>query len=260
LPEDHAAAIERAFSQQAAAFEDRRLNRIFAADVDWLFAHLDLTPDVVALDVACGTGHVARRLAGAVRAVVAIDATPAMLAVGKAAADEARVRNVVFLRGAAAALPFLDRSFDRVVTRFAVHHFEAPEAPVREMRRCLRPGGRLLVADLVCDPDPRVAGAQNALERLRDPSHTTMLGLDALVALAGEAGDVAAVETRDIVRPLEPWLEQTKAPDDVRARIADALRAELAGGPATGFRPSAGDGGELCFVHTVAAVTAVRQP
>ena len=118
------------------------------------------------LDVAAGTGHVARRLAPSVRAVVALDATRAMLEQGRAQG----VPNVIFVQGDAASMPFLDGSFDMVVSRFAVHHFEDPAVQVAEMRRCLRPGGRLAIADLVADP--AAAAEQNRLEALRDPSHT----------------------------------------------------------------------------------------
>jgi ubiquinone/menaquinone biosynthesis C-methylase UbiE len=257
MSDEHGAAIERAFSQQAQAFEDRRFNRFFAADVEWLFAHLELRPELLGLDVAAGTGHVARALAPTICSVVALDATTAMLETGRAAAEEAGVRNVVFQRGDAAALPFLDASFDVVVSRFAVHHFEQPRLPVGEMARCLRPGGRLMVADLVSSDDPPTAERQNELERLRDPSHTRMLRAAELADLVASVGDIVAVETRELDRPLGPWLEQTDASAGVVERVQAALRAELAGGPPTGFRPR-DEGGELRFVHTLVAVTAGR--
>jgi ubiquinone/menaquinone biosynthesis C-methylase UbiE len=258
MSEDHAAAIEQAFSHQAQAFEDRRFNRIFTTDVAWLLEDLDPAPDDLVLDVAAGTGHVARALAPAVRAVVALDATVAMLAEGRAAAAAAGLRNVVFQRGDAAALPFLDGSFDLVVTRFAIHHFAGPAGPVGEMARCVRPGGRVLVADLIADDDPEVAARQNELERLRDPSHTTMPSAAELVALVRGAGlaDVR-LQAREIVRPLAPWLAQTGVSEEVGARVTAALRADAAGGPPTGFSPRERDGAWE-FVHTVACVTGVR--
>jgi ubiquinone/menaquinone biosynthesis C-methylase UbiE len=258
MPDDHAAAIERAFSHQARAFEDRRFNRIFTTDVEWLLEHLDPGPADLVLDVAAGTGHVARALAPAVRAVVALDATLAMLREGQAAAAAAGLRNVVFQRGDAAALPFLDGSFDLALTRFAVHHFEDPAGPLAEMARCVRPGGRVVVADLIAADDPAVAARQNALERLRDPSHTTMLTAGGLVALLEGTGlEDVRVEAREIVRPLSTWLAQTDASDEVRARVTAALRADAEGGPATGFSPRERDGAWE-FVHTVASVTAAR--
>jgi SAM-dependent methyltransferase len=236
---------ERSFTQQAAAFEDPRFNRLFTTDSEWLFERLSLGADDLVLDVAAGTGHVARRLAPSVRAVVALDATRAMLEQGRAQAPP----NVLFVPGDAAALPFLDASFDVVVTRFAIHHFEDPAVQLAEMRRVLKPGGRLAVADLIAHPE--AAETQNRLEALRDPSHVRMLELDELTTLV--QGD--DVEVRDVVRPLEPWLLQTEPAPEAADEIRAALRDEIAGGPPTGFRPSERDG-ELHFVHTMASLIA----
>jgi SAM-dependent methyltransferase len=234
--------VERAFTRQAAAFEDPSLNRLFTTDSEWLFERLPLAPTDLVLDVAAGTGHVARRLAPAVRAVVALDATRAMLEQGRPHAPA----NVIFMEGDAAALPFLDGAFDVVVSRFALHHFEDAAGPVREMRRVLRPGGRLALADLVAETP-----AQDRLERLRDPSHTRLLTAGELAALAGTDD----VETRSVERPLEPWLAQTGTPPEAAAEIRAALTAEIDGGATTGFHPRQVDG-ELHFVHTMASAIA----
>jgi ubiquinone/menaquinone biosynthesis C-methylase UbiE len=248
---EHSEAIERAFTQQAEAFEDPEYNRLFTTDSEWLFDRLPLTEDDLVLDVAAGTGHVARRMAPKVRAVLAIDATEAMLEAGRIEAKRAALKNVVFMQADAVKLPFLDASFDIVVSRFAVHHFEDPRVQLAEMRRCLRMGGRLAIADLVCDPDTEVAEFQNHLERLRDPSHTRMLSLEKLADMVNSTD----VEFRDVERTLGPWLEQTQTPPEARAEIREALEAELAGGPATGFRPREIDG-QLRFLHTAASIIA----
>lgn len=240
-------ARERSFTRQAAAFEDPRYNRLFTTDSEWLFERLPLRPDDLVLDVAAGTGHVARRLAPKIRTVVALDATRAMLEQGR---DQAPP-NVLFVQGDAAALPFLDDSFDVVVTRFAVHHFEDPAVQLAEMRRVSR--GRLAVADLIAHPE--AADTQNRLETLRDPSHTRMLGLDELKTLV-RTDDA---EVRDVIRPLEPWLVQTDPALEKAEEIRAALRDELGGGPPTGFRPSMRDG-ELHFVHTMASLIAPGTP
>ena len=240
---------ERSFTQQAAAFEDPRYNRLFTTDSEWLFERLPLTADDLVLDVAAGTGHVARRLAPRVRTVVALDATRAMLEQGREHAPP----NVLFVEGDAAGLPFLDDSFDVVVTRFAIHHFDDPRVQLAEMRRVLRPGGRLAVADLVAQPE--AAATQNRLETLRDPSHARMLELDELAALV-ETDDV---EVRDVVRPLEPWLVQTDPAPEAADEIRAALQKEMEDGPPTGFRPTIRDG-ELHFVHTMASLIAPGTP
>jgi ubiquinone/menaquinone biosynthesis C-methylase UbiE len=238
---------ERSFTRQAAAFEDARYNRLFTTDSEWLFERLPLTADDLVLDVAAGTGHVARRLAPNVHVVVALDATRAMLEQGRAQAPP----NVLFVQGDAERLPFLDDSFDVVVTRFAVHHFEDPVIQLAEVRRVSR--GRLAVADLVAHPE--AAETQNRLETLRDPSHTRMLELEELTKLVGTDD----VEVRDVVRPLEPWLAQTDTPPEAADEIRAALRAELDGGAPTGFRPTVRDG-ELHFVHTMASLIAPGTP
>jgi SAM-dependent methyltransferase len=238
---------ERSFTQQAAAFEDPRFNRLFTTDSEWLFDRLPLGADDLVLDVAAGTGHVSRRLAPKVRAVVALDATRAMLEQGRAQAPP----NVLFIQGDAERLPFLDGSFDVVACRFAVHHFEDPKVQLAEMRRVSR--GRVAVADLIAHPE--AAETQNRLETLRDPSHTRMLELDELQALVATDD----VEVRDVVRPLEPWLVQTDPPADAAEEIRAALRSELAGGAPTGFRPSEQDG-DVHFVHTMASLIAAGTP
>jgi len=252
---EHQEAVERAFTQQARAFEDPEFNQLFTVDSEWLFERLELQEDDVVLDVAAGTGHVARSLAPKVRTVIAVDTTAAMLEQGWIEAKRAALRNVVFMQADAAALPFMDGSFDVVVSRFALHHFEDPRLQIGEMKRVLRPGGRLAVADLISDPDPDIAALQNRLERLRDPSHTRMLPLDELADLVGGTD----VEFRDVERQLEPWLAQTHTTKRAANQIRKALRAELDGGPATGFRPR-DIGGDPRFLHTMASVIAAGTP
>lgn len=258
MSDAHSRRVEQAFTAQAAAFEDPRFNRVFTADAQWVFADLTLSADDLLLDVAAGTGHAARQLAPSVRAVVALDATEAMLATGKARADGAGLRNIVFVRGDAAALPFIDGSFDVVVSRFAVHHFAEPDGPLAEMVRCLRVGGRIAVADLVSDERPEVARRQNELERLRDRSHTRVLTAEELSqGLAGAGVGSLTTGRRARERPLAPWLSQTETSPAAAGEIVGALEDELAGGPATGFSPRLVDG-ELHFTQRFAAVVGVR--
>ncbi|HWH10867.1 MAG TPA: methyltransferase domain-containing protein [Solirubrobacteraceae bacterium] len=255
---DRAEILEQSFSRQAAAFEDRRFNGAFTEDVDWLFARLKLHPDQLVLDVAAGTGHAGRRLAPAVGCVVALDATPAMLEVGRRAADAAGLGNIVFQRGDAKALPFLDGSFDVVVCRFAVHHFDEPRVQIAEMGRCVRRGGAVVIADLAADEDPGAAATQNRLERLRDPSHARILPIAELTRVIERSGmRILAINTRAVERTLPPWLAQTGAGEDVVAEIRAALRNELDGGRPTGFRPRAA-GDEICFTQRFVSVTAER--
>jgi ubiquinone/menaquinone biosynthesis C-methylase UbiE len=256
---EHARRIEQAFTAQAEAFEDPSRNQVFTADARWVFERLPVTAQDLVLDVAAGTGHAARQLAASARTVVALDATEAMLSRGQAQAAAEGCENIVFMRGDAAALPFLDGSFDVVVSRFAAHHFEQPEAVVSEMARCTRPGGHVALVDLVADADPGVAAAQNRLERLRDPSHTRMLAASEVEALLGDAGlESIDVAVRPLERPLEVWLEQARTDEAVREEIRTELRADVDGEAVTGFRPRPGADGELWFTQTFASAIATR--
>jgi ubiquinone/menaquinone biosynthesis C-methylase UbiE len=96
------------------------------------------------LDVACGTGVLARTVADRVGpngSVVGVDLNEGMLAVARQEAPEIEWR-----QGRAEALPFDSASFDAVVSQFGLMFFEDRRATIQEMLRVLRPGGRLVVA------------------------------------------------------------------------------------------------------------------
>ena len=102
------------------------------------------------LDVGCGPGYFARMLArtvGSKGSVAGIDAAPEMIEY--AARKASRLANCSFQAGSAEALPFPDASFDVVVSSLVMHHLPADVRlqAAREMRRVLRPGGTLLLAD-----------------------------------------------------------------------------------------------------------------
>lgn len=96
------------------------------------------------LDVACGTGVLAREAAERVRpdgGVTGIDRNDGMLAVaGRVAPD------IDWQHGLAESLPFEDGRFDAVVSQFGLMFFDDRAAALAEMWRVLRPGGRLAVA------------------------------------------------------------------------------------------------------------------
>jgi len=103
----------------------------------------ELLPGQSVLDVACGTGVLAReaqRRVGPSGYVAGLDPSPGMLAVAKELSPL-----VDWQRGAAEAMPFADASFDVVASQFGLMFMDRDQA-VREMLRVLEPGGRLVVA------------------------------------------------------------------------------------------------------------------
>src|SRR5437667_417911 len=115
-----------------------------------------LEPGESVLDVGCGTGTLAiaaKRHVGPTGTVHGIDASPEMIARADKKARKAGVE-VVFKNGVAQALPFPDAQFDAVLTTVMLHHLprKARQHCVAEMRRVLKPGGRVLAVDFGLAP------------------------------------------------------------------------------------------------------------
>jgi ubiquinone/menaquinone biosynthesis C-methylase UbiE len=111
-----------------------------------------LAPGECILDVGCGTGTLAiaaKRVLGPTGTVHGIDASPEMIARARKKAKKAGVE-VEFAHAVAETLPFPDARFDVVLTSMVIHHLPRDERQhcFREMRRVLKPRGRLLAVDL----------------------------------------------------------------------------------------------------------------
>lgn len=110
-----------------------------------------MAPGESVLDVGCGTGTLAiaaKRRVGQSGKVCGIDASPEMIARARKKAGKAGVE-LVFETAAIEALPFPDATFDIVLSTVMFHHLpeEARHQGFREIRRVLKPGGRLLAVD-----------------------------------------------------------------------------------------------------------------
>jgi ubiquinone/menaquinone biosynthesis C-methylase UbiE len=200
------------------------------------------------LDVACGPGVVTAAIAPGAASVVAFDATEQMLEKAKSRCAKAGLLNVEFKCGDAENLPFEDAQFDGVVTRLAVHHFADPQRALNEMFRVLRRGGTAVVVDLVSSEDAGESSLQNAIERLRDPSHVRMLPPSELDACMARAGfhDIERT-TWDKSREFEEWMEIVN--DPARAEpIRTVVRALAEAGSSAGMGLSI-QNGQIVFFH-----------
>lgn len=105
-----------------------------------------VAPGEAVLDVGTGTGVVAITAARAGARVSALDLTPELLAHARANAAIAQHEEIAWTEGDAEALPYPDASFDVVLSQFGHMFAPRPEVAVAEMRRVLKPGGRVAFA------------------------------------------------------------------------------------------------------------------
>jgi ubiquinone/menaquinone biosynthesis C-methylase UbiE len=161
-------------------------------------AHLQ--PGESVLDVGCGTGTLAiaaKRRVGPAGTVYGVDASPEMIARASKKAKKAGAE-VIFQTGLAESLPFPDARFDAVLSTVMLHHLprDARQQGLREMRRVLKPGGRLLAVDFG-------RGSGNRKGLLGHFHRHGRIDARDLVGLVSDAGltvvESGAVGTRDLL-------------------------------------------------------------
>jgi demethylmenaquinone methyltransferase/2-methoxy-6-polyprenyl-1,4-benzoquinol methylase len=133
---DRIAPIYDAMNRVMTAGLDRRWRRVTVAEA--------VRPGDRVLDACCGTGDlaIAARRAGAGE-IVGLDFSPAMLERARRKEPE-----IEWVEGDVLSLPFADESFDAATVGFGVRNVEDLPAALRELRRVLRPGGRLGVLEI----------------------------------------------------------------------------------------------------------------
>lgn len=163
----------------------------------------------VALDVGCGAGHVSINMAPHIARVVAFDMTQAMLRQVQAFAEEKKLPQVAACAGNAQRLPFADHSFDIAVTRYSAHHWQDPAAGIREMMRVVRPGGWVIVSDIIALEDYVHDTFLQTIETLRDPSHVRDFRLSEWQSFYAGAGLVMTVAMQWVL-PLDfdAWVKR----------------------------------------------------
>ncbi len=148
--------VDGLFGWLAPRYEEALMLYTLGLDLRWkheLLAPLRPRPGERALDLACGTGLLLDRIAHRIgeRSVVGLDPNRAMLLSRERRSDAApRVQ------ATAEALPFRDSSFDVVTAGYLPKYVRLPRL-AREVRRVLRPGGRVAMYDF-SRPAPRAAG------------------------------------------------------------------------------------------------------
>jgi ArsR family transcriptional regulator len=136
-----------AFFAAGAASWDKLRDEMFGHGF-FLAALLGLLDDrMVVGDLGCGTGPVTEAIAPHVKSVIAVDASAAMLRAARKRL--ARHDNVDLRVGALEALPIDDASLDAAMLVLVLHHLDEPARAVAEVARALKPGGRLVIVDML---------------------------------------------------------------------------------------------------------------
>jgi SAM-dependent methyltransferase len=135
----------------ASGWERRReqIEKTTRPVTEWMVRALDPKPGDTVLELAAGPGDVgfaAAPLLGEKGRLISSDFSSEMVEVARRRAAELGLKNVEHQQIDAEAIPLEDRSVDGVLCRFGLMLMPDPDAVVAEMRRVLRPGGRLALA------------------------------------------------------------------------------------------------------------------
>jgi len=225
MSQAHDNLVTGQFGPQAQAYVSSAVHSA-GPDLDRLDAIAAAHAGGRALDLGCGGGHVAYRLARHMAAVTAYDLSDEMLAAVARTAGERGLSNLTTRQGRAERLPFADGEFDFVATRYSAHHWGDLQAGVNEARRVLRPGGRAVFIDGMAPARPAADTHLQAIELLRDASHVRDYGLDEWAGALARAGFEVQATTRYRLRlEFVSWVERIRTPP----LHVDAIRALQAG-------------------------------
>ena len=212
---------------RAAAGWGKRAQRVreFGMPVSvWMLDHAGLQPGLRVLELAAGpgeTGFLAAELVRPGGLLVCTDATDEMLEVARVRAAELGIDNVEFRRIELEWIDMDTASVDVVLCKWGLMFAVDPEAALREVRRVLRPGGRVALA--VWDEPPVNPWATITTRALVELGHTTQPDPDApgMFALALPERLRDLLEAAGFLEVVVESIEPPRAFDSVEAYIAE---------------------------------------
>lgn len=217
------------------------------------------------LEVGCGRGETTldlARLVGPKGSVVGLDACGALIQLARREASAVGARNVTFVRGDAAGFRVEESErFDLFFARFGTTSLRGPESALRNVRRALKPGGRLLnVTWRAMALNPWVAVASEIVLRHVPPVRP------ARASEAPQSGR-GSLSDPDVIRTLLEhagyvgvFLEAIDAPIVVGTNLDEAVALQLDAGPAAELVREAGDAAWSFREALVADLRAALRP
>ena len=204
--------IQSEFERAAKTFAERTAGRFDHMDV---VAFSGVASGATVLEVGAGTGNFLALFDGIAGRQIAVDLTFAML-------EQAHARNpaMEIVQADGARLSIRARSIDLACSAQVLHHIHRPIPVLKEMRRVIGDGGRVLIVDQVSPERVEETLAMNELELLRDPSHAMSRppsGLRIMVAAAGL--DIEAEEIHESIERFSAWMSPDEFPTDRIAAV-----------------------------------------
>ncbi|MDQ4430984.1 class I SAM-dependent methyltransferase [Yokenella regensburgei] len=212
--------VDKQFGSQA---KDYLTSAVHAAgrDLQRLAERLRDSSQACVLDMGCGAGHASFTAAGAVANVTAYDLSPQMLDVVADAAQERGLRNITTRQGYAEVLPFADASFDIVISRYSAHHWHDVGRALREVQRVLKPGGVLIMMDVMSPGHPLRDIWLQTVEALRDTSHVRNYSSGEWMTMVNDAGlTTHTLVTDRLALKYTSWVARMRTPQ----ALCEAIR------------------------------------
>ncbi len=140
------AQVRQQYDHLASVY-DQRWNWYVTHTLSFLKTWVNLSISDSVLDIACGTGEFERMVLSEnpTQQMVGIDISEEMVAIAHQKLHS--YANVSFQVSSAAALPFPGQSFDVIVSASAFHYFDDPVAALTEIKRVLKPSGKVVILD-----------------------------------------------------------------------------------------------------------------
>jgi ubiquinone/menaquinone biosynthesis C-methylase UbiE len=221
----HTDTVERQFGDQANAYLTSAVHAQ-GKDLQRLAMLLQPHGDAHLLDLGCGAGHASFAAAAAVKSVVSYDLSAQMLQVVSQAAADKGLTNIVVQQGLAESLPFDDHSFDIVISRYSAHHWHDVGQALREVKRVLRPGGRVIFMDVVSPGHPVLDIYLQTVEVLRDTSHVRNYSPGEWLALFTDAGLLISEVTSDrLYLEFSSWIARMRTPEHFATAIRELQKS-----------------------------------
>lgn len=212
--------VEKQFGSQARAYLTSAVHAS-GPDLQRLGERLSHFSHASVLDMGCGAGHASFVAAGQVKQVTAYDLSGQMLEVVAAAAVEKGFNNIVTRQGYAEKLPFAGAIFDVVITRYSAHHWHDVGQALREIARVLKPGGVLIVMDVLSPGHPLRDIWLQTVEALRDTSHVRNYSSGEWLSMVNEAGLITdSLHTDRLTLEFSSWVARMRTP----AVLCEAIR------------------------------------